>query len=300
MANLAVSSTPAISANYRTGLAFMISATIAWSTAGLFTRIIPLDSWTMLVWRGLWGALALCAVMVLLGGFSSLHNFARLGWPGLLYSLVGVAAMLCYITSFRYTTVAHVAIIYATVPFVAGGLAWFILKEKPSVSAVVSSIIALAGAIGMVGLGGDGGVLGDLLAFGMTLLMAVIIVIARHYKGIPTMASAALTAFVSAIVALPFARTGQLSFSEISTLAAFGIVNSALGLTLFTLGSRLLPPIETALIGALDAPLAPVWVWLFFAETPTKATLVGGAVVFAAVLSHVALEARRNQVTAAQ
>ena len=39
----------------------------------------------------------------------------------------------------------------------------------------------------------------------------------------------------------------------------------------------MLPAIETALIGALDAPLAPVWVWLCFAETPSGETLIGGA-----------------------
>jgi len=43
-----------------------------------------------------------------------------------------------------------------------------------------------------------------------------------------------------------------------------GITNSALLL----LGARYLPAIETALIPALDAPLAPLWVWLFFAESP--------------------------------
>jgi len=50
----------------------------------------------------------------------------------------------------------------------------------------------------------------------------------------------------------------------------------------------MLPAIETALIGALDAPLAPVWVWLCFAETPSVETLIGGTIVFAAVIAHIA------------
>lgn len=37
-------------------------------------------------------------------------------------------------------------------------------------------------------------------------------------------------------------------------LALFGIVNFAVALPLYTLGARHLPAIETALIGALDAP----------------------------------------------
>jgi drug/metabolite transporter (DMT)-like permease len=70
-------------------------------------------------------------------------------------------------------------------------------------------------------------------------------------------------------------------------LAAFGVVNSALGIALFLMGSRHIKPVETALIGALDAPLAPLWVWIVFAEYPSVQTLIGGTVVFMAVVGHI-------------
>ncbi len=79
---------------------------------------------------------------------------------------------------------------------------------------------------------------------------------------------------------------------EIGILALFGIVNFAIGLPLFTLGARLLPVIETSLIGSLDAPLAPLWVWLAFNETPSPATLIGGAIVFVAVGVHLVAASR--------
>jgi drug/metabolite transporter (DMT)-like permease len=75
-------------------------------------------------------------------------------------------------------------------------------------------------------------------------------------------------------------------------LALFGLVNSAVGIALFTLGARLIPAVETALIGALDAPLAPVWVWLAFSEIPGRNTTLGGILVFAAVLANISLGAR--------
>ena len=59
--------------------------------------------------------------------------------------------------------------------------------------------------------------------------------------------------------------------------------------------ARLLPPVETALIGALDAPLAPFWVWLFLGERLDEATLLGGSVVMAAVLLHVLFDLRRRE-----
>jgi drug/metabolite transporter (DMT)-like permease len=73
---------------------------------------------------------------------------------------------------------------------------------------------------------------------------------------------------------------------EFLLLALFGLVNSAVGLGLFTIGARFLPAIETALIGSLDAPLAPLWVWLAFNETPSTITLIGALIVFTAVGIH--------------
>jgi hypothetical protein len=42
--------TPA--AGYRLGLILVTASAVAWSLAGLFTRVIPLDNWTILAWRG--------------------------------------------------------------------------------------------------------------------------------------------------------------------------------------------------------------------------------------------------------
>lgn len=105
--------------------------------------------------------------------------------------------------------------------------------------------------------------------------------------------AACLSALLSALAAWPLSQALDVSAAELTLLALFGLVNSALGLTLFTLGARRLPAVETALIGALDAPFAPIWVWLAFAETPGPATLIGGGIVFAAVAAHIWTSARK-------
>ena len=136
------------------------------------------------------------------------------------------------------------------------------------------------------GVGGDGNIAGDLLALCMTFSLAVMMVIAKRYPEIPFLAAASLSTVISALAAAPFVTSIPAEPILWLQLAAFGLVNSALGLALFMLGSRYLPPIETALIGALDAPLAPVWVWLAFGIMPDAATFLGGFLVFGAVLAH--------------
>ena len=50
---------------------------------------------------------------------------------------------------------------------------------------------------------------------------------------------------------------------------------------------------ETALIGALEVPITPMWVWLVYDEAPSTPTLIGGALVLAAVLGHILWSSRR-------
>ncbi|MGJ8543814.1 MAG: DMT family transporter [Sulfitobacter sp.] len=284
--------------HYKRGFILVTCATLAWSTAGLFTRLIDVDTATMLFWRGMFGAVGIFAVALALQGRGALRDFARLGAAGWGFAIISALGMLCFITGLRLTSVAHVAIIYATVPLVAAALGWLVLREKLSKSALLASLCALGGVALMVGMGGDGTWLGDLLGFGMTLALAVMMVISRRVPTLPIMAAAALSALLSGFVALPFSPGLAVSAPDLGLLMIFGLVNSALGLALFSLGARDLPAVETALITALDAPLAPIWVWLFFAETPTLVTLLGGAIVFTAVLVHLARSTARQTLPA--
>lgn len=277
--------------NYRLGLVLVTASTLAWSTAGFFTRLIPLDSWTMLIWRGLFGALGISVVIFTIQGRKGFYEFVNLGVAGWLFAIVSALGMIFFITSFRHTSVAHVAVIYALVPFVTAALAWVVMRERPSQGALIASLVALLGVIVMVGFGPEGNWFGDLLALGMTSCMAAMMVIARRFQNIPTMPAAAVSALLSGAVSWPFGQPVALASHLLILLALFGLVNSAVGLALFTLGARMLPAIETALIGSLEAPLAPLWVWLAFDEQPSIGTLAGGLVVFAAVAVHIAVEA---------
>jgi drug/metabolite transporter (DMT)-like permease len=61
-----------------------------------------------------------------------------------------------------------------------------------------------------------------------------------------------------------------------------------------TIGGRLIPAGEVALITLLEIVLGPLWVWVFLGERPPTATLLGGAIVLGAVL----LEARTQPASA--
>jgi drug/metabolite transporter (DMT)-like permease len=274
---------------HRIGFALVTASAVAWSTAGLFTRLIHADSWTMLAWRGIFGALGLALVLTVMPRQASWRALRNLGWLGWLFVVQSSAGMIFFLTALRHTSVAHVAVIYATVPFLAAVLSWLAIRERPGTAAVAASAVALVGVVIMVGFGGDGGLSGDLLALGMTLSMAVAMVVARHFPAMPFLPAACMSALLSGVISLPFGAPLSVSAHDLMLLLLFGLTTFAIGLPLFTLGARLLPAVDTALIGSLEAPLAPLWVWLAFAETPSAGTLLGGSIVLAAVAMHLVL-----------
>jgi drug/metabolite transporter (DMT)-like permease len=102
-------------------------------------------------------------------------------------------------------------------------------------------------------------------------------------------AAAALSNFLGSAISIPFAHSiGAVSATDLFVLAAFGFLQVGMGLTLFVLGSRLLPSAQASLIATLESPLMPFWVWLAFQEVPSNYALIGGALVMGAVIADIA------------
>lgn len=86
------------------------------------------------------------------------------------------------------------------------------------------------------------------------------------------------------VVLIPFASFGSATASDWRIFVALGVFQMALGLGLLTVGARLLPPAEVALLSLLEIVLGPLWVWLVYGERPATATLLGGAIVTVAIV----------------
>jgi drug/metabolite transporter (DMT)-like permease len=279
---------------YQLGLFFVIASAITWSSAGFFTRLIGLDYPTMIAGRGIFGALGLIIVIIAVNGRKWPRLFMTMGRNEATYVALVVLGMIAFVGSLGLTSVAHNSVIFATLPLIAAFLAWVFLKELPSAHALVAAVFAIFGVGIMAGFGLDGGLSGDILSLLATLCMALCIIIIRKNPMISVTACACIGSFMSGALCLPFADLGAIDGTHLIYLILFGLLNSAAGLTLFSLGSKRLPPIETALISTLDTPLAPLWVWLAFNEAAGPQTLLGGIIVLSAVLLHVVMSQRRQ------
>ena len=282
---------------HRLGIALVVAAAIAWSTAPFFTRLLPYDSWTILFWRGWFASGMIVVLMVVLQGRAGLRDLTRIDKNGWLVASLSTLAMIAFIPSLQLTDVSNVAIIIATGPFLAAALAWIWLREIPHLRTMLASIVALCGVMIIVGgarAGSD--VIGVALACFMALAIAAMTVMVRRHRNTSMVSAAAMSNILGSVISIPFAHgMTSVTGADLLILAMFGCFQVALGLTLFFLGSRLLPSGQAALISTLETPLMPFWIWVAFAEVPTLRVLAGGALVMGAVIADIIGDSRTQR-----
>jgi drug/metabolite transporter (DMT)-like permease len=267
---------------YSLGVGLLVASAVTYSTAGLFTKGVDAGAWAVIFWRGLFAA-TFTAVWTM-NRRALRRNFLGMGCSGWAVAVVGASGTAAFIPAFKLTTIANVSLIYAVSPLMAALLAWIAIGEKVSARTLAGCVCALLGvAIIVSGSLGRISLNGDVLALWMTTAMAAIMVIYRKYPHTPGAGPAVL----QSVLLLPFAMMLGSPFAvqraEMLTLAAFGLLFAIASVTLAE-GAKRIPSGQTALLSALETPLAPIFAFMLLAEIPNTATFLGGSVVLFAVL----------------
>lgn len=287
---------PALS--YRSAALLVVLAATLWSLMGLAIRQVEeAGTWAVLLWRSLGAAPVLGAWILWTSGGHPLRQIAATGRAGLVGGLCLVAAFAGAIFAIQTTTVANAVFLFSASPFLAALLGWLILRE--SVRPAIWAAMALGG-IGMFVMVREGlsagAMSGNLAALGSALGFAGFTVALRAGRVAQAMPVSFLgCVFSAAVAAAVLAVTGQDAVPpahDIAVSAAMGVVILAIGMVLYTIGSRRLPAAEATLLSLVEVMLAPLWVWLVLGETASAATFAGGGVVMAAVVLNAIAGAR--------
>lgn len=293
MLSVRISANPRMSQarGFSRGALVIAGSALAYSLAGYFTRLITLDVWTILFWRGLFGGVLIGAYVIWQHRVAVWRTTRAMGWPGVWITLLSTIATICFIVALRYAAVAEVMTIHASIPFLTAILASVFTGEKEPRTTWAACTIAVVGVAVMFDPTASGThVVGYASAGIMVLSYAAMMVVVRQHRHVSMLPATCLSAFLCALVVLPAAHPFTVSASDMINLASFGGIQFGLGLLLLTLGTRLISATSSALIGSMENPAAPLWVWLAFGEQPTHSTLTGGAVVMAAVIGDVLLK----------
>jgi drug/metabolite transporter (DMT)-like permease len=268
----------------RRGQIYVALAAVAWSTAGVLQRQLTLGTSTQVFGRAAFAGGALLGYVAIVERGQVLRGFKSVGGAGIAVALCVAIASGCFIGALNHASVARVLFILAVAPVLAALLAWATLGEPISRRTALAMVLALSGVAVMLGAPGEASLTGDGLAFVAALAFSVMIVITRWRHEVSMAPATCLSQAILVAAFLPFASPGEISGDDLAWLAALGIGQIGLGFALLTVGARLIPAAQVGLITLLEVVLGPVWVWLALDERPGTLTLVGGAIVIAAIV----------------
>jgi drug/metabolite transporter (DMT)-like permease len=277
---------PAISdaQTQRRGRILVALAAVAWSTAGVLQRQLTLDTPTQVFGRAVFAGVALLVYVAVVERGRVAPAFRSVGLAGVAVAVCVAAASACFIGALNHDSVARVLFILAIAPMIAALLARVALGEPLTRRTVLAMGLALAGVTLMLGSPGEGSLAGDALAFVAASAFAAMIVITRWRSDVSMAPATCLSQAILVVAFAPYADPGAIHGADVGWLAALGIGQIGLGFALLTVGARLIPAAQVGLITLLEVVLGPLWVWIALDEQPSTLTLVGGAVVIAAIV----------------
>ena len=286
-------------ADFRLGILLVAGSALAWSFGGTIARFIHVaDSWTVVFWRALFASTFLLVFMLWRDGpKATVAMFRNMGWAGLGVAFCFGVASSCFVVALQYTTVANILLTQAAAPLFAALLAWMVFGARVNLATWLAIAAVIIGVAIMVSASFSGEVspLGDGLALVITVLFSAAIVITRHHPEVRMMPAVCLGTAMAMVAAFLLSGPLAVSLPDLCWLFLFGAVNLGAGLAMFVTGARLVPAALAALVSTLEPVLGPIWVWLIHGEVPGGRTIIGGAIVFVALFTHILNDWRRQR-----
>ena len=272
------------------GLLYVALGGVAWGTGGptgaLLFQYSGLNSTAISFWRLLGGAFWLAIACRVLGRGPIIQQFAA---APMRYILSGLGLAVCQLGYFA--AIPQVGVAIATVVSLGAGPVLIALGARERItSTVLIAVLGLALLVSSGGGTGSGWIPG--IAFSLLSAAGYALTTLLNRDQQDPITSAFLGFTTGAIMLLPLAMTRGLTPAPISwpLLAYFGLVPTALAYALFYTGLRAIRASTAAVIALIEPLLAALIGVLAFHEHLTTLSIIGAAVLLAAVL----LQARRE------
>ena len=273
----------------------MVAAPVLWSSAGVVTRHIErTPPFEQVFWRSLFAFAFVFAVLAYQRS-NPVRAVRDAGIPGLISGLMWALMFTAFLFALSMTTTANTLVVMAVSPLLTAIFAFLFLKDPLPARTWIAAGAAALGIAWMFGSQLERHFLGMAIAFLIPVAAAINVVVLRASAArLDLVPALMLGGALSCLIALPFALPFAASAKDILLLAFLGFFQLALPCMLLVVASRTLLAPEIALLGQLEVVLGPLWVWLMLGEAPGRATLIGGAVVLAALAGNELAAMRRR------
>jgi len=271
-------------------LLFVVAAALLWSTGGLFIKWTSLSGLELSFCRSFFAAITVALV--------TRHEGFRFNTITALASVLYAALLILFVLATKATTAANAIFLQYTAPVYLLVLEPLIYKDKFRLRDLVTVLVCVAGMVlFFVGKLRTQDVAGNLFALASGLCFALYFLCLRHPKAreVNRAASVIYGNILAVLVTAPWglAAIPHLKLHDAGSVAYLGVVQLGIAYALFTVAmARGVRSLDAGIVCYVEPLLNPLWVFLVLGERPSQWALLGGAMIIAAVICHMLLDAR--------
>ena len=274
-----------------------------WSFGAITARLADgADAFQYLIWRSIAILLVIEAVARLRRRPTVTPQAFRSGPLMLLACGCLLLASIAFVYAVKNTTPANAAFLASITPLVAVVLARFTLGERLTVVTIVAVAVAFVGLVVTVaGDLGAGDMKGNVAAVMSSVGFAGYAVCVRsdvRRDWSPVMPGYALMMIVlCTAITLAGDRPLVPPAEDIALATLHGGVFIVVGTTFFNIASRQIPAVAMSVFAQTEMLFVPIWALIVLDEQPSTQSLVGGTIIFTAVVGKALIDARSRAPT---
>ena len=252
------------------------------------------DAFQYLIWRSLGVVIVIEAIGLWRRQPLRMFTAWRSGRVMAVANLGIFLASIAFVYAVKTTTPANAAFLSSLTPLVAMVFATF-LGEKLTRSTIIALAVGIAGlVVTVVGDLGAGNMKGNIAAFASSIGFALYATCVRSDQRrdwSPVLAGyCALMVVVCSLITLANGRTLFPPAADIAYGLTHGAVLIVVGTLMFNEASKHVPTVPMTVFTQIEVVFAPLWGMTLLDLHPKGWTLVGGAIIFAAVVGKAAYD----------
>ena len=256
------------------------------SPDAVLIRLADADSWSILLWRGIFYALGILIILLITHRSKALNEVKKIGKDGVLIGILTGLGSVTFVFAVQLTSIASALVIISIMPMMTAIISWLLLKEKSGIFTWFSMVLVFIGIyIVMDGEPKGSSLIGNLFALASVTFGATGFTLIRKNKSINMIPAMGVNAIVSALIAAIFVETVILPLDSMLYIFAMGLMVS-LSFSLLTSSGRYIPATEVGMFMPLGAVFGTLAGWLIINEQPSSGALIGGFIVLLTMFVH--------------
>jgi drug/metabolite transporter (DMT)-like permease len=280
---------------HRKGLVYIAFTAFLWSSSGLFIKILTLNAYQISFYRSLIAAVTL---LIISYGKNKTVKF-EFDKLTVLASLFYAGILIFFVIANKLTTSANAIFLQFTAPIYLLFLEPFFLKTKFRRKDLITIIICISGmALFFMGKLEIGNIYGNLIAIAAGICFAMFSLFVKWKKTLGnenTIISIIYGNILVGIICFPLIFNEiAISSTQFYVLLYMGVVQIGISYFIFNIGIKYVSATESMIIGMLEAIFNPIWVFFGVGEVPAPTAVIGGLIIFAAILIHNFLPSRKS------